>query len=75
MNRCHLKGSQGDALHAVLCAAGYGIRWILQMNAKKGQGLLLCLLRAACLAALLARSIAIRLSNSAHSSDQNCALA
>jgi hypothetical protein len=22
MNRCHLKGSEGDALHAVLCAAG-----------------------------------------------------
>ncbi len=23
MDRCHLKGSEGDALHAVLCAAGY----------------------------------------------------
>jgi hypothetical protein len=22
MNRCHLKGSNGDSLHAVLCAAG-----------------------------------------------------
>jgi len=22
MNRCHLKGAQGDSLHAVLCAAG-----------------------------------------------------
>ena len=27
MNRCHLKGELGDALHAVLCAAGYNIRW------------------------------------------------
>jgi hypothetical protein len=23
MNRCHLKGADGDSLHAVLCAAGY----------------------------------------------------
>ena len=23
MNSCHLKGSEGDTLHAVLCAAGY----------------------------------------------------
>jgi mannose-1-phosphate guanylyltransferase len=23
MDRCHLKGSEGDALHAVVCAAGY----------------------------------------------------
>lgn len=36
MNRCHLKGQQGDSLHAVLCAAGYNIRWLLRMMAKKG---------------------------------------
>jgi IS5 family transposase len=36
MNRCHLKGAQGDSLHAVLCAAGYNIRWLLRMIAKKG---------------------------------------
>lgn len=29
MDRCHLKGEEGDALHAVLCAAGYNIRWLL----------------------------------------------
>jgi hypothetical protein len=29
MDRCWLKGSQGDALHAVLCAAGFNIRWLL----------------------------------------------
>ena len=46
MDRCHLKGSEGDALHAVLCAAGYNIRWLLRMIAKKGLGLLLCLLSA-----------------------------
>jgi IS5 family transposase len=36
MDRCHLKGEQGDQLHAVLCAAGYNIRWLLRMIAKKG---------------------------------------
>jgi IS5 family transposase len=46
MNRCHLKGSEGDALHAVLCAAGYNIRWLLRMILKKGLGLLLCQLQA-----------------------------
>ncbi len=46
MNRCHLKGSIGDSLHAVLCAAGFNIRWLLRMIAKKGIGLFLGLLRA-----------------------------
>lgn len=36
MDRCHLKGKTGDRLHAVLCAAGYNIRWLLRMIAKKG---------------------------------------
>ena len=36
MDRCHLKGERGDKLHAVLCAAGYNIRWLLRMIAKKG---------------------------------------
>jgi transposase, IS5 family len=36
MDRCHLKGEVGDRLHAVLCAAGYNIRWLLRMIAKKG---------------------------------------
>ena len=36
MNRCHLKGEAGDRLHAVLCAAGYNIRWLLRMIARKG---------------------------------------
>jgi IS5 family transposase len=43
MDRCHLKRAQGDALHAVLCAVGYNIRWLLRMIVKKGLGLLLCL--------------------------------
>src|SRR3990167_4933969 len=36
MARCHLKGEQGDRLHAVLCAAGYNLRWLLRMIAKRG---------------------------------------
>jgi hypothetical protein len=34
----------GDRLHAVLCAAGYNIRWLLRMIAKKGIRALLALL-------------------------------
>ena len=30
LRRCHLKGALGDALHAVLCAAGYNLRWLLR---------------------------------------------
>jgi transposase, IS5 family len=29
MRRCGLKGQTGDALHAVLCATGYNLRWLL----------------------------------------------
>lgn len=36
MSRCHLKESRGNSLHAVLCAAGYNIRWLLRMIMKKG---------------------------------------
>jgi IS5 family transposase len=36
MDRCHLKGSLGDSLHAVLCAAGYNIRWLMRMILKYG---------------------------------------
>ena len=28
MDRCPLKGAGGDRLHAVLCAAGYSIKWL-----------------------------------------------
>lgn len=40
MDRCHLKGKDGDTIHAVLCAAGFNIRWLLRMIAKKGLSLL-----------------------------------
>ena len=45
MDRCWLKGAEGDALHAVLCAAGFNIRWLLRAIARLGlPGLLLTLL-------------------------------
>ena len=36
MRRCWLKGSQGDAIHALLCAAGFNIRWLLRAIVRKG---------------------------------------
>ena len=30
MRRCHLKGALGDAMHALLCAAGYNLRWLMR---------------------------------------------
>ncbi len=36
MIRCHLKGSMGDALHAISCAAGYNIRWLLRAILRLG---------------------------------------
>ena len=53
MDRCHLKGEQGDRLHAVLCAAGYNIRWLLRMITKKGVPFLRWLYLRLCQAAAL----------------------
>jgi hypothetical protein len=38
MQRCWLQGSKGDALHAISCAAGYNIRWLLRAIARLGLG-------------------------------------
>ena len=44
MDRCWLQGATGDALHAVLCAAGFNIRWLLRAIVSKGlKALLLAL--------------------------------
>ena len=75
MDRCHLKGSEGDALHAVLCAAGYSIRWLLRRIAQKGLRLLLCLLQAAVLAAVLAKFRQMFTNQRSKTSDQLWALA
>ena len=34
MDRCWLKGALGDALHAISCAAGYNLRWLLRAIAR-----------------------------------------
>ena len=36
MIRCYLKGSIGDALHAMSCAAGYNIRWLMRAIMRLG---------------------------------------
>jgi len=56
MNRCHLKGAEGDAIHAVLCAAGYNIRWLLRMIRKKGIRLYLTLIKALGLQGILTKN-------------------
>ena len=52
MQHCHLLGQAGDRLHAVLCAAGYNIRWLLRQIALKGfalaQAIIFLCLKQAC---------------------------
>jgi IS5 family transposase len=36
MERCWLHGQTGDALHAVLCAAGYNLRWLMRAVVRLG---------------------------------------
>jgi IS5 family transposase len=36
MDRCWLQGKLGDALHAVLCATGYNLRWLLRAMVRLG---------------------------------------
>jgi IS5 family transposase len=57
MDRCWLQGSLGDALHTVLCAAGYNLRWLLRAMVRLGlKALLLRLEFVARLARLLGSS-------------------
>jgi len=37
MDKCWLKGAEGDALHAVLCAAGFNIRWLMRVLLRQAQ--------------------------------------
>ena len=37
MDRCWLKGAEGDALHAVLCAVGFKIRWLMRALLRQAQ--------------------------------------
>ena len=53
MDSCHLKGETGDRPHAVLCAAGYNIRWLLRLIVKKGVTFLVAPFSRLCRAAVL----------------------
>ena len=44
MQRCWLQGATGDALHALCCAVGYNLRWLMRAVVRLGlKGFLLCL--------------------------------
>ena len=45
MDRCRLQGASGDALHALSCALGYNIRWLMRALQAKARKALSCLLR------------------------------
>jgi len=45
MDRCWLPGASGDALHALSCALGYNIRWLMRALQAKARKALLCLLQ------------------------------
>jgi IS5 family transposase len=48
LDRCWLKGELGDALHAISCAAGYNLRWLMRAVVRLGIGpAFLCLLQMA----------------------------
>jgi len=53
MRRCWLKGESGDALHAVLCAVGFNIRWLLRAIARGGIFAFLFLPRVAAMASAI----------------------
>jgi IS5 family transposase len=54
MDRCYLKGEFGDKLHAVPCAAGYNVKWLLRAIGRKGLTGFLRLLTAQTAAAIAA---------------------
>ncbi len=65
MDRCWLKGGEGDALHAVLSAAGYNFRWLLRAIAKMGLvALLLAMTAVAMYVAAMLRAAHARPSSS-----------
>ena len=58
LDRCWLQGALGDALHAISCAAGYNLRWLLRAVARLNIGpAFLCLLQVVLSAATELRSL------------------
>ena len=60
MDRCWLHGAAGDAVHAVLCAAGYNLRWLLRAITRLGISTLFLRPLLAALIALVSRSVLLR---------------
>jgi IS5 family transposase len=56
MDRCWLHGQLGDALHAVLCAAGYNLRWLLRAMVRLGLKAFFLRPRFLCLLAAIVRA-------------------
>ena len=66
MDRCWLQGALGDALHALSCAAGYNIRWLLRAITRLGlRGLFYALSFLGAFVALSVRAVSARPSRSA----------
>jgi len=62
MDRCWFHGTLGDALHAVLCAAGYNLQWLLRAITRLGlKALLVRLEFMALLTAVLRFSAALKI--------------
>ena len=60
MDRCWLSGAAGDAIHAVLCAAGYNLRWLLRAMTRLGLSALFLRSVAAVLVALVSPRVWLR---------------
>ena len=56
MDRCWLQGALGDALHALCCAAGYNIRWLLRAIVRLGLVGLFCAFSAVVACVLMPRA-------------------
>ena len=62
MDRCWLQGAVGDALHALSCAAGYNIRWLLRAIIRLGlRGLFDALSAVAVCIACLMQAVPVRM--------------
>ena len=62
MDRCWLQGAVGDALHALSCAAGYNIRWLLRAITRLGlRGLFLVLSNVAAYAVVMLQLVSVAL--------------
>ena len=61
MDRCWLAGSLGDAIHAVLCAAGYNLKWLMRAVIRLGlSGLFVLCILLSWLAARIAPQSSVR---------------